>query len=88
MLFANGIGAETHLAALPTKILEKHEQRSKYGTDYIIKITPQTDLNGVESLWTNEATYDRLFVGGVACIHVWRGALPLRWYTVEECPRT
>lgn len=83
--FANDIGKPTLIANFRVQVSAKHEQRGKYDTMYWINTVQRPEINGLEDFKVKELTYERLSVGGDACILVRRGVLPLRWYEVVEC---
>lgn len=84
--FANDIDKPTLVANFRVQVSGKHEQRGKYDTMYWVNVVHRPDLNGIEDFKLKKLTYERLSVGRDACIQVWRGTLPLRWYGVVECP--
>ena len=83
--FANDVGTPDLVASYHVQISAKHEQRGKYDTMYWVNAVDVPDLNGIEKFKLKRLAYERLSVGGDACIQVWRGMLPLRWYEVVQC---
>jgi hypothetical protein len=83
--FANDAAGSERVELHRIQIATRHEQRGKYDTMYSVTAVNPPDLNGITRFKLNKSIYDRLTVGGNACIEVWRGMLLLRWYRVSEC---
>ncbi|MEP7222006.1 MAG: hypothetical protein ABI673_04990 [Novosphingobium sp.] len=83
--FANAVGNPVLVAVHRVRIAYKHAQRGRHDITYTLRAANPPELNSITNLRVNKSTYESVSLGGEACIEVWQGWLPLRWYRVTDC---
>jgi hypothetical protein len=95
-MFAYGYGAGMEIDVLadptkpniyPTQVLGKRVSYGSKTNTYYLSVEPWGPITEAAEISVSGARYGATSTGGTVCVYVGKGALRVRWYRVEDCPK-
>jgi hypothetical protein len=96
LLLAYGYGAGMEIDVLadptkphiyPTQVLGKRVSRGSRTNTYYLSVEPWGPITEAGEISVSGARYGATSTGDTVCVYAGKGALGVRWYQIEDCPK-